>query len=77
MTVEKKRTLSGEEVAWIREALVIGLHAVGQVQKVAEYRDFAEKMGRPLPEEARVCSAWNDGGVASDFADALTVLGYD
>ena len=64
-------TLSKEEVAWIREALIIGLACYGEVEKMLDAQELRESLGAEWPGYLDVRHPTGSCDVVSKFADAL------
>jgi len=77
MANENKVTLDVEEVDTIRHALLIGLSAFGQVEEAREAFKSFESAGHDMTMLRGLCPRHptGDGGVVSQFANALQMLG--
>lgn len=77
MTNENNVTLGVEEVDAIRNALVIGLSAVGQVEEAREAFKSFESAGHDMTMLRGLCPRHPTGtsDVVGRFANALQMLG--
>jgi hypothetical protein len=71
--VEDEITLSAENIAWIREALIIGLICYGEIEKVLSAKELRESMGVEWPNYLDVRHPTGDCDVVSKFATALMI----
>lgn len=66
--------LSRENIAWIREAILIGLTCYGELEKVINAKEMQESLGIEWPSYLDVRHPTGDCDVVSKFATALTVI---
>lgn len=67
-------TLSAENAEWIREALLIGLTCLGDVEKRCNAWELAESLGVKWPDGAKPMHPTGTADCVSKFATALTIL---
>jgi hypothetical protein len=67
-------TLSAEDVEEIREALLIGLTCLGDVEERCNALDLAESLGVKWPVGAKPMHPTGTANCVSKFATALTLL---
>ncbi|MFT4197514.1 MAG: hypothetical protein QM601_06320 [Pseudoxanthomonas sp.] len=68
--MEDEVSLPANAVASLRKAVVLGMVAVGEIERLQQLSEWAEMSGKPWPEEQR---AIHPAGheLLADFADAL------
>ncbi|MEV8518551.1 hypothetical protein ABZR86_02000 [Dyella marensis] len=74
--IDNEMSLTREEVSWIREALLIGLSCLGQVEKVISVRQVATLAGHQwmdVLDDIRHPTG-SGGDAVSAFATALTTI---
>ena len=67
-------TLDLDQVADIREALLIGLTSFGSIEEKVNACEAAERSGEPWPQEARPVHPTGCCDTVSRFATALSFL---
>jgi hypothetical protein len=72
----EKITLSAEDVEWIREALLIGLTCLGDVEQRCSACEIDESLGAKWPDAARPMHPTGTADCVSKFAAALTILNF-
>ena len=72
----KEITFNAEEIEWIREALLIGLTCLGDVEQRCSACEIAELQGVKWPDSARPLHPTGTADCVSKFATALTILNF-
>lgn len=67
-------TLDAESAGWVREALLIGLQCLGDVEKRSHAWQFAKSVGAEWPEDARPTHPTGTADCTAKFATALLLL---
>jgi hypothetical protein len=66
--------LEAEQVAGIRHALLIGLAAYGEIERLCNARQIRETCGKEVPEDLRAMHPTGAADTVGQFADALRSL---
>ncbi|WP_089725870.1 hypothetical protein [Candidatus Thiosymbion oneisti] len=68
-------TFNGETIARIRDALLIGLAAFGEIERLSAVQEIRAMKGKPVKKDLRVIHPTGASDTVSRFADALRTLG--
>jgi len=68
-------TINGETIANIRDALLIGLAAFGEIERLSAAQEIRAMRGRKVKRTLRVIHPTGASDTVSRFADALRALG--
>lgn len=76
LTSEYSVTLGSEEAGWIRDALLIGLHCVAEVERVTDAVKSLRSCGHNVPENIVPLHPTGEsaGAVVGRLSTAITVL---
>ncbi len=74
-TANSTLTLNDETIAGIREALLIGLAAFGEIERLSGAQEVQAMGGRPVTGDLRVIHPTGASDTVCRFADALRALG--
>lgn len=69
MTNEPNIALEPEQARAIRVALIVGLAALGEIERLENNQE-----GEDIPEHLRVIHPTDDAGTVAKFAEALTYV---
>ncbi|WP_426271339.1 hypothetical protein ACN9MB_07430 [Dyella kyungheensis] len=69
-----RRSFTREEIAWIREVVIIGLQSFGELEKVFGAKGMIESAGGEWPGYLDVRHPTGDTEVVTRFADVLRIL---
>jgi hypothetical protein len=67
-------TLDTEQVERVREMLLIGLNAYGELMRLRDAWETREIIGKPMPRELCPIDVTGHAETVSDFADALRIV---
>ncbi|MCB1927057.1 MAG: hypothetical protein KDH17_03365 [Rhodocyclaceae bacterium] len=71
---EYERCEHREMVSKVRQAVLIGLSAFGELKRMRDDADAAERMGRPYPRGMRPIDVCGDPNAILNFSEALQFL---
>ncbi|WP_089724693.1 hypothetical protein [Candidatus Thiosymbion oneisti] len=74
-TVNSTLSLNNETIAGIREALLIGLAAFGEIERLSAVQELRATRGKSVKKDLRVIHPTGASDTVSRFADALRTLG--
>jgi hypothetical protein len=67
-------TLEADQVVSIRRALLVGLAAYGEIERLANVQQLKEMCRHEIPEDDRVIHPTGCSDTVGEFADALRLL---